>query len=205
MHNQNLTPLRLDPEQAVDISKIQAQISQQLPFSLLESKQLDSWLEESKIVSYKIGQRILRPDELSSYIFLVLKGTIRLVGSDPIQNSSISLGIRGPGQLIGWISLLRSSPTENIIASTDTVLLALPSEKYISLLRETPSFLNHFSCLSNPHESHEVVVAAASQHSQLSGWQDEISQRVSQAKVFSILTNTIPSDIDPLPPGGSGL
>ena len=164
MHNQKLKPLRLDPELTVDISKIQAQISQQLPFSLLEPRQLESWLNESKIVNYKIGQRILRPDELNGYIFLVLKGTIRLVGSDPIQSSSISLGTRGSGQLIGWISLLRSVPTENVIASTDALLLALPSKKFVNLLHENKIFLDHFSSLTNPHESHEILVAAALKH-----------------------------------------
>ena len=200
MHNQKLKPLRLDPELTVDISKIQAQISQQLPFSLLEPRQLESWLNESKIVNYKIGQRILRPDELNGYIFLVLKGTIRLVGSDPIQSSSISLGTRGSGQLIGWISLLRSVPTENVIASTDTLLLALPSQKFVNLLHENRIFLDHFSSLTNPHESHEILVAAALKHSQRkSGWQEEISHRASQAKVYSVSNTSQPITNDSLP------
>lgn len=184
----------------MDISKIHAQIARQLPFSLLDRTQLESWLEESELVKYNVGQRILRPDELNSYIYLVIKGTIRLVGSHPSENSTISLGTRGPGQLFGWISLLRSKPTENIIASTNTLLLALPSSSFISLLYENQEFLDHFSRLPNTHESHEVVVASASTHAQRkSGWQDEISYRCSQAKVCSVYDLNNLTQLEQLP------
>ena len=106
----------------MDISKIHSQISRQSPFSLLEPFQLEDWLQESSVINFKVGQRLLRPDELNSHLYLVLKGSVRLVGSDPSSKSTISLCTRGPGQLLGWVSLLRCGPTENVIASTNTVV-----------------------------------------------------------------------------------
>ena len=45
----------------------------------------------------------------------------------------------------------------------------------------------------NLQETHEVVLASALLHSQrLSGWQDEISDRCSQAKVVSLFDESHP-------------
>ena len=184
----------------MDISKIRSQISSQLPFSLLEPIQLESWLQESTLANFKVGQRLLRPDEINSHLYLVVKGTIRLVGCDPSSKSTISLCKRGPGQLIGWVSLLRSAPTEHVISSTDVVALALPSHIFVSLLHDNNSFLDYFKSLPNIHESHEVVVASALMHRQRkTGWQDEIAQRCSQVKVASISDDKNITSLESLP------
>ena len=65
---------------------------------------------------------------------------------------------------------------------------------------DNASFLNHFSSLPNLQETHEVVLASALLHSQrLSGWQDEISDRCSQAKVVSIFDESQPVPATSIP------
>lgn len=157
-------------------------------------------MQESSVVNFTVGQRLLRPDEINSHLYLVLKGSIRLVGSDPSSNSTISLCTRGPGQLLGWASLLRCGPTEHVISSTNTAVLALPARTFVSLLHDNDSFLDYFKSLPNIHETHEVVLASALMHRQRqSGWQDEISHRCSQAKVVSIFEGDNLNVLESLP------
>ena len=76
-----------------------------------------------------MGQRILRPDTMPSQVFLVLSGTVRLLAETP--RGSRSLDRRGQGQLIGWVSLLRATPCEWVLASEETVLLGLPAKNLL--------------------------------------------------------------------------
>ena len=58
-------------------------LKSQQPFSFIDSTSLKSWIEDCKIVNFAPGERILRPDEITDAIFLVLKGQVRMLGSDP--------------------------------------------------------------------------------------------------------------------------
>ena len=76
----------------------------------------------------------------------------------------------------------------------------MPARKFVSLLHDNISFLDYFTSLPNLHEAHEVVLASALMHRQrLSGWQDEIAQRCSQAKVVSIFDGHNPTSLQSLP------
>ena len=74
------------------------------------------------LLKCSLGQRIVRPDVLPDRVFVVLRGKVRLLA----QSSMRSVPLAGPGQLLGWVSLLRASPCEWITASG--LLLAIPSQ-----------------------------------------------------------------------------
>ena len=81
---------------------------------------------------YGPGDRLIRPDEIRSEIHLVLKGQVRLIGIGNEQEGPFTLDKRGPGDLVGWTSLLRES-TEFVQASTDVVTLSLPAQTFVRL------------------------------------------------------------------------
>ena len=95
------------------------------PFSLLDEETLCSWISDSKIEDKLPGENILRTDEINNNLYLVLQGEIRLIAYGDIGEGAFTLGKRGKGQLIGWVSLLRGEGTENVIASTNVKLLSL--------------------------------------------------------------------------------
>ena len=66
------------------------------PFSLIERTELEAWVSTSQQYRFKIGQKILRPDEAKNFIYLILDGTVRLISHDKDLDSQISLGKRGP-------------------------------------------------------------------------------------------------------------
>ena len=89
------------------------------PFALLNVEEYENWINRSEILDKEPGEWILRADELNSCIYLVLQGEIRLIDYGDIGEGAFTLGKRGSGQLIGWVSLLRGEATVNIIASTN--------------------------------------------------------------------------------------
>jgi len=163
------------------------QLAAQSPFSKLPEEELKIWLSSAKRVHFAIGQRILRPDELNPYIYLVLQGNIRLIAIGSESEGQISLGLRGPGQLLGWISLLRGTPTEFVRASTDVVALKLSATDFISIVRKHPPFASCFNCLTNPHETYLVAQASAElQPIQKPEWQNDLRKCVGQSIASSI-------------------
>ena len=86
------------------------QLNKQNPYSYLTETHLKEWLITSKAVIFTPGQRLLRPDELNSRLYLILSGTVRLLAQGDENEGIYTLDRRGAGQLIGWTSLLRGHP-----------------------------------------------------------------------------------------------
>ena len=97
---------------------------------------LIEWLKSAKRLKYGPGERLIRPDEINSDVSLVLTGSIRLIAIGEEEEGSFTLDKRGPGQLIGWTSLLRGAPSEFVIASTDVVVLSLPADNFVHFIRK---------------------------------------------------------------------
>ena len=141
-------------------AKLRDRLADQPPFSR-QTTELTQWLQSGKRLLYSPGDRLIRPDELNSHIYLVLSGTVRLIGSSEGREGPFTLDKRGAGQLIGWTSLMRGEPTELVQASTDVVVLALPAVAFVQFIHEISEFAEHFHNLNNKHESYTVAVAAA--------------------------------------------
>lgn len=137
-----------------DLTKITAALSSQSPFSSLSSDDRSKLFLTSRIVECKIGERILRLDSIPSYVYLVIKGRVRLLAKD--QSGSLTLDCRGSGQLFGWVSLLCGEGIEWVIASEDTHLLEISAQEFVQLFLNNSSFQAYFSSLRNAHETYRV-------------------------------------------------
>ena len=83
---------------------LRKQLVRQQPFALLDENRFNALCDSALVRSVAIGTRLLRPDELPGEVLLLLSGEVRfLVRSG---NDEITLCKRGPGQLVGWSSLL---------------------------------------------------------------------------------------------------
>ena len=152
-------------------------VSSQPPFNQLANNERSLLFRNTKILTCEIGQRILRPDKISDRIFFLLSGKIRLLAED--STSSRTLDVRGPGQMIGWVSLLRGSPCEWVIASEKCTLMAIPSVDFITAYRNSVALRSSFSEMQNPHELN-VVVASIMESASLrkEGWADRLKADV---------------------------
>lgn len=95
------------------------------PFKGLEEKEKFFLSENSSIVKGKIGQTLLRAEETSKYIYLVIEGRIRIVGKDFRTDDIETIELCGPGQSIGWVGVLRGRSCETALCSTSVIALRI--------------------------------------------------------------------------------
>lgn len=138
-------------------STIIDQVFKNKPYSCLGEDEQQSLISTSSIVKFEPGQIILRPDEFSKYVYLVLTGKTRLLVKNIVDDDVKTLTTRGSGQLLGWVSLLRASPCEWVIASEETTAVKFNSESFVKILRSSFSFRESFSEITNIQESYTVL------------------------------------------------
>lgn len=138
-----------------------ASISQLLntkPFDQLDPELRSRLEERSELLRYELGARILTPEQLPPGLLVLLQGQVRLMAR--LSNGrTVTMDRRGPGQLLGWVSLLRGSGCELVQASEPCVCLLIPADLLIDGWRSCPSFLSFFSSRTTPSELAYVLLA----------------------------------------------
>ena len=150
-----ITLLILSSSNSGYIDQIFAQLSKQPPFCLLETDNCSRWIHESKLLEISPGQTIVANNNLQDRIYLVIEGQVRLLGE--INGDVSTLGLRGSGQLLGWVSIMRGEPCEWVIASEKCLVLALSAQTFVHHLKNNSKFLDWFSNLSQIQESFFVA------------------------------------------------
>jgi hypothetical protein len=169
------------------LDRYRQQVAAQAPFALVPEPQRTAWLDRCTLVRFNPGQYLLRPDELPESVFLVLQGQVRLLVNDPRDGKPITLEKRGPGQLLGWTSLLRAGACDWVSASEPVVAMALPAQGFVEAVQACEPFEAHFAHLPGAQEAHRVAVAAAAlQPRRPAGWEEEIVTRVGQAWAYGL-------------------
>ena len=87
------------------LDQLRGQLIQQVPFSYLSADAAHEWLSQAKLLRLKPGQTLLSNRQLQDRIYLVLEGKVRLLAEN--ENDINTLQLRGSGQFVGWVSLLR--------------------------------------------------------------------------------------------------
>ena len=122
----------------------------------LESS-LERLASASEEVRLSQGQTLLRVGTMETHAFLVLEGTLRLLGKDPVLNDLFTVGRVEPGELVGVIDLLRQAPCEAAIARQTCLLLSLPLELILDLVQEDSGLLQSLQSLQSPCEGVAVL------------------------------------------------
>ena len=167
------------------LSQLVPQLESQLPFSLLKQESRTEWFKQSKLVQLEPGQTLTSPRHLQERIYLVVEGKIRLLAD--IDGEIETLDLRGPGQLVGWVSLLRGSSCEWVTASETSVCLALPSDLFIKYFSSEKNFASWFHQLSQPQESYLVANYALNFYTKrFPDWNQKVKSILPTAVVCSI-------------------
>ncbi len=151
---------------------------------------------------YSPGERLIRPDEINSQVLLILEGSVRMIGFGSDREGQFTLDKRGPGQIIGWASLMRGAPTEFVQASTEVIALSLPAIDFVRFLHDEPGFADYFYNLSNQQEAYTIAVAAAELVPEKpSQWRNGLLDRVKEARTISLAKESSLHSLETLPSG----
>ena len=158
----------------------------QPPFSLLQEQDADAWLKQAKLIQLKPGQQLISRNQLQDRIFLVVKGLMRFLAVTD-SDEAITLELRGPGQFLGWVSLLRADPCESVTASEQSLVVALPAQGFLEGVTSTAAFAQWFETKVHAHESFRVAQAALARQSQRpSNWQELLMEQWPKSLVVTV-------------------
>ncbi|MEC7737712.1 MAG: peptidase domain-containing ABC transporter [Cyanobacteriota bacterium] len=112
-----------NPKINVNESRILKLIEYFQPFKDLDVKEKIFISQNSSLVKGKIGQTLLRAEEATKYIYLIVEGRIRIVGKDLRTEDIETIELCGPGQSIGWVGVLRGRSCETALCSSSVIAL----------------------------------------------------------------------------------
>lgn len=140
------------------------QILRKVPaLSAARENSLELLADASDEVRLSQGQTLLRGGVMETHAFLLLEGTLRLLGKDPVLNDLFTVGRVNPGNLVGVIDLLRQGPCEAAIARQPCRLLSLPLGLIVDLVQDDPELLRGLQSLESPCEGVAVLARVVQQ------------------------------------------
>lgn len=125
----------------LQIQEFLAEIS---PFDRLTDKGLKQILPQCQLLSYRTGQPIFERDKLPTQIAIIYQGQARLLGYDSRSQRHTSLQLLGAREILGWAGLLRGTPCETIIASTEMICITIPAAAFLDLIDRETHFAEAF-------------------------------------------------------------
>ena len=125
----------------VGISEFLASRSPFAQLSLTAREQLSSKLQPLR---YRMGQAIAVRETMPAEIAILYEGQARLLGHAPKAIAPATLQLLKPGEIVGWVSLVRGVACETAIASTEAICLTLKAADFLALLEQEPLFADAF-------------------------------------------------------------
>jgi ATP-binding cassette subfamily B protein len=119
-------------------SRIQEFLASIPPFDQLSSETLTRLAEQCQLLRYRMGQAVLVRDKIPAQISILYEGQLRLLGYDPRTQRPVTLRLMQPGDVLGWVGLVRGVPCETAIASTESICLVFPALEFLTLLEAEP-------------------------------------------------------------------
>jgi ATP-binding cassette subfamily B protein len=125
-------------------STIQEFLTTVEPFVRLSSEALTRVAARCQLLRYRMGQPVLVRDKMPAQVSIVYEGRVRLLGYDPRTQRPTTLQVLKPGDLLGWVGLVRGIPCETAIASEESICLSFPALEFLALMGGEPRFADYF-------------------------------------------------------------
>ncbi len=110
------------------------------PFDQLSSAALNKVSKQCQLLRYRMGQAIVVREKMPAQVAILFQGQARLLSYDPSRSAPITLKLLQPGEIIGWVGLVRGIPCETAIASTEAVCLNFSASDFFAWLDSEPAF-----------------------------------------------------------------
>ena len=109
------------------------------------------------MVDFIDGERIIRADELSQHVYLIISGQARMLGQSAENNELITIDKVGKGSTFGWVGVLRGEPCETINASRSLMTVRIKIQDFVELIEKYEEFRENFENNYNKQEAWHVM------------------------------------------------
>jgi ATP-binding cassette, subfamily B, bacterial HlyB/CyaB len=127
------------------------------PFAQLSSAARFKLSSQCQLLRYRMGQAIIIREKMPPHISILYQGQARLLGHDPRGSAPVTLKLLQPGDVLGWVSVLRGIPCETAIASVESVCLTLSVPDFLRWLDSEPTLAAAFRSRSALVEIFELL------------------------------------------------
>ncbi|MBW4515018.1 MAG: peptidase domain-containing ABC transporter [Timaviella obliquedivisa GSE-PSE-MK23-08B] len=162
------------------------------PFDQLSSTALDFLTERMQMLRYRMGQAVLVRDKMPAQVSVLFQGHVRSLAYDPRTQRPVTLGILKPGDILGWVGLVRGVACETAIASTETICLTLSAADFMLLLEREPELAIAFRKQCPLIEVFDLL--GAELHRQANG-DANLKELAFQAETEAVVCNIPPGKI----------
>ena len=159
------------------------ELNQAIPFDRLEPALLEPALLLWERRRYRMGQLMLHGETLPDGVLLLRQGRVRSLGPRLVGSGWVTLEHLGPGDLAGWVGLLRGQPCEHLRASTEVEAWWLPAEPFVDLLERSPALQKWCNTRAGAAEVYQLVLELVRREPAHTPLLDRWPQTLQQAEV----------------------
>lgn len=135
---------------------IQAVLAKTVFFEQLSETSVQKLAAKCQMLRYRIGQPLLVREKMPTQVSIIYQGQARLLGYDQRTQTPVSLQLVEPGEVLGWVGLVRGLSCETAIASSEVVCVTIPAEAFLACLEE-PAFAKYVRQQCSPSEVCELL------------------------------------------------
>jgi CRP-like cAMP-binding protein len=106
----------------------------------VEPQERNALIDKFVTRTFEPGESLITQDNTASGLYLIASGTVTVVRGE--GDERLVLSTLGPGDIVGEVSLvLRKPSTAHVIAQHPTMVLHLPREEFLAIIRQHPAVL----------------------------------------------------------------
>lgn len=121
------------------IEQLRLSLKKTIIFRFLTDNELELILKEAKILSFKKDDNIIAKDEISSNLFIVLKGTVSVM-VDEENKKPVYICSIGEGEVFGEAGIFMNvKRTANVISQDISSILVIERKDFISFIKAYPN------------------------------------------------------------------
>ncbi|NTW83783.1 MAG: ATP-binding cassette domain-containing protein [Chlorobiaceae bacterium] len=121
-------------------------------FSNLGQDKIEKLAKSCTLVQHSIGKPIITRGMLPDAFFVLCSGKVRTLYQDNATGSVQTLRLLSPGDVFGWVTLMRRQPTEIVTASEDTTCLQIPATSINTIVNDIPALYEKVVKVTDPSE-----------------------------------------------------
>ena len=126
-------------------------------FKGVEKGSLKKIAEQSVQIKINQGQTLIRSGCIETHAFILLKGSLRLLGNSVSKEDLFTVGKVNVGEIVGLVDLLRQSACEAVMARQECVLISIPQVEILELYKNNEIFRANANNVTSPCEGAAVL------------------------------------------------
>jgi ATP-binding cassette, subfamily B, bacterial HlyB/CyaB len=141
----------------IDLSQISDFLAKTAPFNRLSDRALENLASHCELLRYRTGQPIFEIGKMPTQVAVIYEGQVRELAYDQRTQSMVSLRLAGPGEILGWGSLIRGVAVDSAIASREVICVCIRASIFLEQVKSENVFREAFEQQAALNEVFEVL------------------------------------------------